>query len=153
MTVSRAGTAAMSDMASGEGERREAARQRRRWTILAALFAAGLVTGFYMGFKDAGAMFGGEGAGAWSPAMALALTALYLIALAGGTLLLKDVMDEHERQRSYKAASFASTLLVCLYPPWFLLWKGGFVAEPVHWLIYLVFMAGLGLAMLFYRFR
>ena len=98
-------------------------------------------------------MFVGERAGAWPPAMALALAALYVIALAGGSLLLKDVMDEHERQRSYKAASFASALLVCIYPLWFLLWKGGFVAEPIHWVIYVVFMAGLGLAMIWYRFR
>jgi hypothetical protein len=139
------------DLPKGEGERREAAVRRRRIVVIGALFAAGLVTGFYAGFREGAALAGADGT--WPPAMALALTALYLVALVGGTLVLNGVMDEHERQRTYKAASFASSVLVSIYPVWFLLWKGGFVVEPIHWVMYIIFMLGLGLAMLWYRFR
>lgn len=150
MMVSRRAMAGP-DLPKGEGERREAAMRRRRIFVIGALFAAGMVTGFYTGFKEGAALAAADGT--WPPAMSLALTAVYLIALGGGSLLLNGVMDEHERLRTYKAASFASTLMVGIYPVWFLLWKGGFVVEPIHWVMYIIFMVGLGLAMLWYRFR
>ena len=38
---------------------------------------------------------------------------------------MNSVMDEVERQRGYKAVSFAGAVLMVVYPTWFLLWKGG----------------------------
>ena len=140
------------DFSHGEGERREAAMRRKRYLILGSIFAAGLVTGFYVGFKDAEGLFGGGG-GVWSPAASLALAALYLIALIGGSLLLKDQMDEHDRQVSYKAASLGAVLMVGIYPPWFLLWKGGLAVEPSHLVLYIIFIFGMAGGMLWYRFR
>lgn len=151
MTVS-GGPAMRADVPRGEGERREAARRRKRGLIVGALFAAGLITGFYMGQTDGGAMIDGR-AGGLPPAAAAALAALYLTAIIGGSLLLNGVMDEVERQRSYKAVSFAGAVLILVYPTWFVLWKGGFVGEPIHWVVFILFWLSLALSSLFYRFR
>jgi hypothetical protein len=85
--------------------------------------------------------------------VAAALAGIYLIAVIGGGILLNTVMDEVERQRGYKAVSFAGTVLMVVYPTWFLLWRGSFVAEPVHWMLFLLFWLSLALATLWYRFR
>jgi hypothetical protein len=136
----------------GEGERREAARRRKRWLIVAALAAVGLVPGFYMGYQDGAAMAQSRPS-LWSPTLAAAMAAIYLLAVIGGGLLLSRVTDELERQRGYKAVSFAGAALMIVYPVWFLLWRGGFVAEPVHWMLFVLFWLSLALATLWYRFR
>jgi hypothetical protein len=136
----------------GEGERRESARRRKRGLIIGALFVAGAATGYYMGSTDGGALFDGR-AGGWPPAVAAAIAIMYLTAIIGGSLLLNGIMDEVERQRSYKAVSFAGAVLIVVYPTWFTLWKGGFVGEPIHWVIFVLFWLSLALSSLFYRFR
>jgi hypothetical protein len=140
------------DAPLGEGERREAARRRKRWLIVAALAVAGMVPGFYLGYQDGAAMAQSREP-AWSPAVAAGLAGLYLVVIVVGGILMNSVMDEVERQRGYKAVSFAGTVLMVVYPTWFLLWRGGFVAEPVHWVLFVLFWLGLALASLWYRFR
>jgi hypothetical protein len=136
----------------GEGERREAARRRKRWLIVAGLAIVGIVPGFYMGYQDGSAMAQSRPS-LWPPAVAAALAAVYLLAVIGGGVLMNTVMDELERQRGYKAVSFAGTALMVVYPTWFLLWRGGLVPEPVHWILFILFWLNLALATLWYRFR
>ncbi|HEX8262946.1 MAG TPA: hypothetical protein VF547_08740 [Allosphingosinicella sp.] len=136
----------------GEGERREAARRRKRWLIVGALALVGFVPGLYLGFEH-GAAAAESRPLVWSPTLAAALAGLYLASLLGGGVLLNGVMDEVERQRGYKAVSFAGAALMVVYPTWFLLWKGGFVPEPVHWILFALFWLSLALASLWYRFR
>lgn len=136
----------------GEGERRDAARRRKRWVIVAALAVIGFVPGLYLGYND-GAALAQSRSGIWSPTLAAVLAGLYLVAVIGGGLLLRGVTDEVERQNGYKAASFAGMALMLVYPIWFLLWKGGFVAEPIHWVLFVIFWFSLALASLWYRFR
>ncbi len=151
MTVS--GERAMRDSAArGEGERHEAARRRKRWMIVAALAASGFVPGLYLGYND-GAALAESRPSVWPPALSLGLVGLYLAAVIGGGLLLRGVTDEVERQNAYKAASFAGMALMLVYPVWFVLWRGGFVAEPIHWMLFLLFWLSLALASLYYRFR
>lgn len=151
MTVS--GARAMRDsMPRGEGERYEASRRRKRWAIVAALAVAGFVPGLYLGYND-GAALAESRSGIWSPALSLGLIGLYLGAVIGGHFLLRNVTDEVDRQNGYKAASFAGFTLMVVYPIWFLLWRGGFVPEPIHWMLFLLFWLSLALASLFYRFR
>ena len=140
------------DFSAGEGERREARMRRRRYLAIGTLFVVGMVSGFYVGFNEAQALFRG-GEGAWSPALSLILVAMFVIAMIGGTYILNGVMDEHERERTYKAASFGGAALLTLYPIWFLLWKGGFLPEPSHLVMYLGFLAAVLLATGWYRFR
>lgn len=146
------GEAMRADAPLGEGERREASRRRQRWLIVAALTLVGVVPGFYLGYQDGSAMAQSRPL-AWPPALAAGLAGLYLLALIGGGLLMNRVMDEVERQRGYKAVSFAGTVLMVVYPTWFLLWRGGFVPEPVHWMLFVLFWASLALATLWHRFR
>gem|GEM_PF-1083496 len=145
------GRRTMVELPLGEGERREAASRRKRILVIASLFVVGLVTGFYAGFRDAVAVF--ERRGSWPPAMALGLLGLFVVAMIAGTYVMNQVMDELDRQRGYKAASLGAVVLLTGYPVWFLLWKGGFVAEPSHWLIYVLFLVAMGLGQLWYRFR
>jgi hypothetical protein len=135
----------------GAGEAREAAMRRTRRLTLGVLFVAGLMTGFYVGRNEAAAEL--DGSSFWSPTVSLALAGLYLVAMFGGSLALNRVMDEHERFRSYKAASLAGAIYVTVYPLWFLLWKGGFVAEPIHWVLFILFWLGLAVGQIWYRFR
>lgn len=151
MTAS--GVRAMRDSAPrGEGERRDAARRRTRLLIVAALAVAGFIPGLYLGYNDGAALADSRPA-VWSPTLSLGLVALYLVAVIGGGFLLRKVTDEVERQNGYKAASFAGMALMVVYPVWYLLWRGGFVPEPVHWMLFLLFWLSLALASLFYRFR
>jgi hypothetical protein len=136
----------------GEGERRDSARRRKRWVIVVALAVAGFVPGLYLG-KNHGAALAEGGSALWSPTLSMALAGLYLAAVVGGGLLLRGVTDEVERQNGYKAASFAGMALMLVYPVWFLLWKGGFVHEPIHWVLFVIFWLSLVLASLWYRFR
>ena len=152
MTVLQAGTAAMTDLPSGEGERREAMMRRRRVLVIGTLAVAGFATGFYVGFGEGLTAFRGAGT-IWTPTLAVAMILCFAVAVIGGTWILNGVMDELERERSYKAASFGSAVFLIGYPIWFLLWKGGFVAEPVHWLIYAIVVVAMLLATLWYRFR
>ncbi|HEX8127117.1 MAG TPA: hypothetical protein VF548_16195 [Allosphingosinicella sp.] len=136
----------------GEGERRDSARRRKRWVIIVALAATGFVPGLYLGYNDAAALVESR-SGTWPPALVVGLSLLYLIAVVGGGLLLRGLTDEVERQHSYKAASFAGMALMLVYPIWFLLWRGGFVPEPIHWVLFVIFWISLALASLWYRFR
>lgn len=151
MTVSGA-RPMRTDAPLGEGERREAARRRKRWWIVAALAGIGFVPGLYVGFQH-GAAAAQDQPLVWSPTLAALLAGLYLVAVAVGAILMNSVMDEIERQRGYKAVSFAGAALMVVYPTWFLLWKGGFVPEPVHWMLFVLFWLSLALASLWYRFR
>jgi hypothetical protein len=136
----------------GEGERRDAERRRRKWLIVAALAAAGAVPGFYVGLQHGQAVAESREF-VRSPTLSLVFAGLYLVAVIGGGLLLGRYIDEVERQRSYQAVSFAGLALMVVYPTWFLLWKGGFVPEPIHWMLFVLFWLSLAVASLFYRFR
>jgi hypothetical protein len=151
MTVS-GGRAVRDSTPRGEGERRDAARRRTRLAIIIALAVAGFIPGLYLGYNDGAAFFENRPS-VWSPTFSLGLAVLYLVAVLGGGLLLRNVTDEVERQNGYKAASFAGMALMIVYPVWYLLWRGGFVAEPVHWMLFFIFWLSLALASLYYRFR
>jgi len=150
MTVS--GARAMgADVPLGVGERRERSARRVRHGIKAALFVTGLAVGIYVG----GALIGGDFdfAAPWPPAAALAIAAVYLVAMIAGGLLISRSLDELERSRTYRAAAAAGNVYLLVYPTWFALWKGGFVPEPVHWALFILFWLSLALATLWYRFR
>lgn len=140
------------DLSNGEGERRESAMRRKRLAVLGTLFVFGLGTGFYVGFRQAGVDFHGD-AGFWSPAVSLGLILMFVVAIAAGTWIMNGVMDELERARSYKAAALGATLFLLAYPIWFFLWKGGFVREPIHWLLYAFFVFAMLGALVWYRVR
>ncbi|HYW15734.1 MAG TPA: hypothetical protein VE891_06225 [Allosphingosinicella sp.] len=151
MTVT--GARAMRDSAPrGEGERRDSERRRRKRLILAVLIVISFVPGLYVGHQLGAASAEGRPF-VWSPALAAMLAGLYLLATLGGGLVLGGLVDELDRQRSYQAVSVAGFALMTVYPTWFFLWKGGFVPEPIHWVLFLLFWLSLVLASLWYRYR
>jgi hypothetical protein len=89
----------------------------------------------------------------WNPAVSLLLTAIFLLSVIGGSLVLHGNTDEVERQSQYKAVSIGAGAYILLYPSWFMLWKGGHVPEPNHGVVFLVFWLSLSAASIWYRFR
>ena len=135
----------------GRGEQAERARRRKRNLVLGILFAAGLATGFYVGHTDPQSLFNRETS--WNPAVSLLLTAVFVLAIVGGSIALHGNTDEVERQAQYKAVALAGAGYMLLYPSWFMLWKGGHVPEPNHGIVFLVFWLSLAGGSLWYRFR
>ncbi len=135
----------------GVGEAAERLQQKRRRSVIAVLFVAGLCSGAYVGYTIASQDL--DFSAPWSPLACLLIAAVYLLAMTWGSVALSKHMDEVERENSYKAASAAGAAYLIVYPVWFLLWKGGFVAEPIHWALFVMFWLVLAAASLYYRYR
>ena len=137
--------------APSEGERIERARQRRKLAILIGVATVGGVGGGIVGAQQGDNLF--DLAKPWPPALCLALAIAYLVAVIAGSIALSRQVDEVERETKRKAATIAAKAYGIGYPIWFLLWKGGFLPEPMHVALYGLFLAALLAASLFYRFR
>lgn len=135
----------------GSGEAAERAQRRRRLTVLGGLIVVGLVSGFLVGFHEGQQGF--DSAQGWPPALALGVVAAYLAAVVGGGIALTRHMDEIEIQMSAKAGGLAGSAYIIVYPVWFALWQGGFVREPIHWVLFLLFWLVLAGSSLYYRYR
>jgi len=135
----------------GEGERAELSSRRQLMTVKGALFTVGLFSGAYLGYALASNDY--DLNAQWPSGIAIALAAVYLIAMAAGSFLLRNRIDEVERLNTYKAVAFAGSAYMVVYPVWFLLWKAALLPEPVHWLLFAGFWLALIGAALFYRFR
>jgi hypothetical protein len=111
------------------GEARAVRRSRSFWTVMGAQLIAGTVVG------GLGAHFVlhpermPAGAGAW---IALALAIVTAVAMIWGALALYPRMDELELQDNLWAGSAAGSTVGVIYPPWYMLWVGGWVPEPSH---------------------
>ena len=141
----------MAEGGRGAGEEMERAQRRRRRVIIGILFALGLVTGAYGGYRMAETDF--DLAQPWSPTICLVLAAAYVAAMILGSIALDKHMDEVERQVHYKAAAVAGGVYAIVYPTWFLLWKGGFAGEPIHWALFILFWVALAASTVYYRYR
>ncbi|WP_331041222.1 hypothetical protein [Allosphingosinicella sp.] len=139
------------DLGRGAGEEMERAQRRRRGVIVGTLFVLGTITGAYGGWTMAETDF--DLSQPWSPTICLILAGIYLAAMLFGSIALSKQMDEVERQVHYKAAGVAGGTYAVVYPTWFLLWKGGFVPEPIHWALFILFWVALAASTLYYRFR
>ena len=143
----------MVEGASGAGEAEEKRKRRFKIAVFGTLFAFGLVSGFFIGHSAEGyeELFGPNPV--MPPAVAIGLCIAFALAIAVGALLMKKNMDELERLNRYKAASLAGTSYLCTYIVWFFLWKGGVVPEPMHVVLFLVFLVSMFAGMAIYRFR
>jgi hypothetical protein len=141
----------MVDAKRGAGEAAERLQQRKRKGVIGVLFAAGLCSGAYIGYSMGSQDL--DFTAPWSPTACLVIAAVYLLAMAWGNFALSRHMDEVERANSYKAGSAAGAAYLIVYPVWFLLWKGGFSGEPVHWALFILFWTVLAVSSLYYRYR
>jgi len=135
----------------GTGEAAERLQQKRRKTILGIIVGVGFASGGYIGFTVAHGGF--DFSAPWSPAACLVIAALYLLAMTWGSVAGSKHMDEVEEQRGYKAGTTAAAAYLIVYPIWFLLWKGGFVPEPIHWALFVMFWLVLAGSSIYYRYR
>ena len=142
---------AIHDASIGEGEQLHHARSRRHVTVKGGLFAIGMASGAYLGFMLARSDL--DLSAPWPKAIAIGLAAVYLLALAVGSVLLNRTIDEVERARTYKAVTVAGSAYMIVYPVWFLLWKAELAVEPIHWLLFVSFWLLLIGSSIFYRFR
>ena len=132
-------------------ERIERDRRRRKFATVGALAAVGGIGGGIVGAREADRLF--DLAQPWPPLLCLALAALLLVAAAVGSFALHRQTDEVERLAKLKATHAGASVYLLGYPIWFLLWKGGFLPEPMHVLIYAITIVAILLASLHYRFR
>lgn len=135
----------------GSGEARERAAGRKRIGIVAALAVAGFFPGFYLGYSENDQLL--VAADTWPPVLALGLAAIYLVAVIVGAILMRQQTDEVGIAQQTKGAVLAASMFVLVYPLWYILWKGGFVIEPMHGVIYILFLLTALGGMLYYRFR
>jgi heme A synthase len=87
------------------------------------------------------------------PAVAILLSAAFVVVGFVGTYFFRRTMDEHQILAQYKAAYLVLSLYVYAYPIWYLLWKAELVREPMHQIIFVaVIFASLAAAAI-NRFR
>jgi hypothetical protein len=139
-------------MAEGDWQARAKQRTRRINTVVGALFAVGLVSGFLVGFfedKNAGLV----AANSIPPWLAVVSAIVFVVSVSYGSWKLMQVSDELERVVHTKTTVVAGNVMLIGYPTWFMLWKGGLVPEPdALWL----FAAGIfssALAYAWYKYR
>lgn len=137
--------------AADSGEALERNRRRRKYWIVGILAGIGFVAGFVTGFTQPETLF--DPTRAWPPELTIMLAVAWLVAVIGGGLLYARHTDEFELAWSYKAVAVGAAAYILLYPVWLLLWKGGVAPEPMHFVLFLGFMAVTMIASLFYRVR
>ena len=112
-----------------DGEMVEKTRRRQYWTVVAALFAAGLVVGFVMALAE------GEGdflIARLPPIVAVTLAAVTFLAMTIGTWAYCKRSDEVDIHANLWGAATGASALMVAYPVWIILWKGGLLDEPHH---------------------
>jgi hypothetical protein len=135
----------------GSGEALERAARRRKYAIVGGLAVAGFFPGFYLGYTENDELL--RAGDTWPPELALVLATVYLVAVITGAVLLRRQTDEVALAQQYKATALAGSMFVLVYPLWYILWKGGLVIEPMHGVIYVLFLLTALGGMLYYRFR
>lgn len=119
--------AGLADVRNGEAVERT--RSRRYWTVVAALFAAGLIVGLVTALAE------GEGdflSARLPPAVAIALAAATFLAMTIGTWAYCKRSDEVDIHANLWGAATGASALMIAYPVWIILWKGGLLDEPHH---------------------
>jgi len=135
----------------GTGEALERAARRKRIFTIGALAVMSFIPGFYLGYTENDELLlAGD---KWPPMFALGLAGFYLGAVIAGAVLMHRQTDEVALANQYKATALAGSIFVIVYPLWYILWKGGFVIEPMHLVIYGLFLLTALGGLLYYRFR
>lgn len=143
-------TMAMREAAPLSGEQIERAKRRRRLAVLALMALVGLAIGFAAGKLDKLAV--GQ-VTEWPQAAAIGLAVLYLALLAGAEWFISRGADELERHNNRRAMMIGAYGYMTAYPVWYALWRGGFVPEPDHEILFLIFVVSMLAGAIVARFR
>lgn len=113
---------------TGPGEALERRQRNRQALILSLLMLAGGITGLVLSLTEA------DGAamlqGAIPAGIAVALTVFWFVSVIGGSLWYKRHIDEIEQAAQLWGIAVAGSVVLVLYPAWYLLWRGQLVPEP-----------------------
>ncbi len=143
-------TMLMREAAPLTGEQIERAKRRRRMVVLALMALVGMAIGFAAGKLDKLAV--GQ-VTEWPEAAAIALALLYLGLLASAQWFGNRGADELERHNNTRSMMIGAYGYMAAYPVWYALWRGGFVPEPNHEILFLIFVASLLVGAIVARFR
>jgi hypothetical protein len=135
----------------GHGETLERRQKNRQTLILALLMAAGGVTGFFLSTNQQDGM--GFYRGVLPAGVAIGLAALWLVSIVGGSIWLNRHIDEIERAAQIWGIAMAGTVVVILYPVWYLLWRGQMIPEPNGHIMFGALYAVMIAAYLWKKFR
>jgi MFS family permease len=133
------------------GEILERRRHRRKLLIIAALGLVGGIIGGTIGAREGDQLF--VLSHPWPPMLSLAAAATLLVAVIVGSVALTRELDEVEQLARLKGVKAGANVFLIGYPIWFLLWKGGFLPEPMHVALFFGTLIAMLLASLFYRLR
>lgn len=139
-------------MVETDWQTRAKQRLSRINAVIGTMFAMGLASGFLIGFfEDEKA--GLVAASSIPPWLAITSAIVFVIAVSYGSWKLMQVSDEHERVIHTKTTEVAGNVMLIGYPAWFILWKGGLVAEPDALWLFLAGIVSSALAFAWYKFR
>lgn len=142
---------AMRDENLDVGEAAELQQTMRTKRVLALCGISGFVAGlaFAWGELGDGAFLSGT-IPAW---LAVAIALSYVVAMTWGSIAFKRSADEHEMQINIWGSAIGASALLLIYPPWWVLWRGGLIGEPVHEILFAtLFIVAIG-AYLWKKFR
>ena len=122
-------------MERGEGERLEAQRRKRFWTILGALFVLGGIAGFATGFL-AGVNDAREGGTAAYKAVGTIGVVILVFGAAYGSWKFFQNVDEVEVADNLWGSMIGLYVYALLFPAWWALHLLGQVGEPDDWMIF-----------------
>lgn len=138
-------------MQLGEGERMEAMRRRRFWTVLGAIMVLGMLCGIAAGYVTAHEGVPIDQAWAVMPdGLAVAVVAAALVAFNLGCWAFVRAIDEVELADNLWASTVGYYVYAMLFPAWWALAQAGVTQGPNHWLI---FTASLGAGLAYYFWR
>ncbi|WP_265563368.1 hypothetical protein [Sphingomicrobium arenosum] len=142
----------MTDPLPTPGEQREARRSRLQMIIIIAAVLLGGAIGGSLAVSTPGDGSFLEAA-SWPPLLSIALAVVALIVVPLLMLSATRTADELEYAHQAWGMQAGGFALLCGYPAWFALWKGGFVPEPAHGAIYAGYFVLTIIAYLYHRFR
>lgn len=134
----------------GPGERASKAQSRRMMLTYGGLMLGGVVLGLVLSFLEHEVP---AGIGTFPPAFAIGTVVFYLVLIAGGCWRYYRSIDELELKNNYVGAIWGVNIYMTLYPCWYLLWKGGMVAEPMHDTLFVITVAATMVAYFWHKFR
>ncbi len=139
-------------MERGEGERLEAQRRKRFWTILGTLFVLGIIagfaTGFLAGFNDARE----GGSAGYMTAGTIGVVVLVVGAAYGSWKFFQNV-DEVEVADNLWGSLIGLYVYALLFPAWWALSMLGQAPEPDDWTIFGITMLSAVAAYLYRKVR
>ncbi|MCJ8190198.1 hypothetical protein [Sphingomicrobium aestuariivivum] len=135
------------------GEAREARRVRLQKIVIVLALLLGMGIGVGFGVLSAGGEDAFAEGRSWPPAFAIAVAVGVLLVMPLLMLTATRTADELEYAHQAFGMQAGGFALICLYPAWYALWRGGFLPEPGHEILWLGYFTLTLIAYAYHRFR